>query len=737
MTSRRVLVCVCLLVVSTNGSFADDKGGNKSQKKDPWPQCAIDVHPTLLVADDTGVVPSTVVTVCPKKCSPTYVQSPRLTDVSRIGGIPMGATISLKKAATQPVKECIDYNVSISKLWDTGTFSAVFVNGRQSQPITIVRPLAPFAVGVDSTSTTPHAAAGKLRVVLSNGDAIPYHLRWSLTVEGDRCVPDGTQSTSETQGTPITLPAKSAATVTCTLPERGIKGFVLGGTLKDEAGRGMLTLKSDTPDMPDGIGHVASMESLRQRKDIPLTVSMSYWNEPTQSIANVVTLCLLLVAGGLVSLLMGAAIPTVLRRAKLAFRLRDVKRKSANVLDGLDSTLSMGLDVERRRIQDLAHNDVWFSPDAADNLAAAEAALVNLEERCTYVMQFTPALRLAHSIRGGGLPPTLLQSVEDACTSAGLILRKVTLSDNDRAELATLLATCVPAMALQGQKNAALETTMLAREAVVKAVFVPAHPLSVNPVCQRWLAVLNAVGASIDPSEYAMRDTAAVKLELAARYVAAGGPNAPGFVQQLDQSNWTTIKRARQTLQEVIDGVDADALQAALRDPAARPVVVLSLQDPSVFDAMTMSACFTDPVLNRAAARAHFDPVWTFSDNRRAHGWDVRHFFASSGDVKPHQVSVCFERNGMTVKDLAGTDVTVSESLAIPPRQRASRKRVALQLVRTTLLMVLSAVALQKTALALLSNTNFVSVVLGVFSTGFLIDTLKSGVDAIRLRGAS
>jgi len=51
--------------------------------------------------------------------------------------------------------------------------------------------------------------------------------------------------------------------------------------------------------------------------------------------------------------------------------------------------------------------------------------------------------------------------------------------------------------------------------------------------------------------------------------------------------------------------------------------------------------------------------------------------------------------------------------------------------------MVLSAVALQKTALALLSNTNFASVVLGVFSTGFLIDTLKSGVDAIRLRGAS
>ena len=79
----------------------------------------------------------------------------------------------------------------------------------------------------------------------------------------------------------------------------------------------------------------------------------------------------------------------------------------------------------------------------------------------------------------------------------------------------------------------------------------------------------------------------------------------------------------------------------------------------------------------------------------------------------------------------------MSESLAIPPRQRASRKRVALQLVRTALLMVLSAVALQKTALALLSNTNFASVVLGVFSTGFLIDTLKSGVDAIRLRGAS
>ncbi len=308
------------------------------------------------------------------------------------------------------------------------------------------------------------------------------------------------------------------------------------------------------------------------------------------------------------------------------------------------------------------------------------------------------------------------------------MLRKAVLTDTDVATLNNLVEKCTLETSGVGQRNTDLEKDVLDRESKLRAEIFAANS-TVPPklsACQDWLDALQAApAAAIDPREYTTRDTVAVKLRLILDYMRANGSNLAGFVQQLRSNDWDVFRVARLELAEIVERVDAAAIVAALQAAGALEIAV-SVQDAAAMDALTLSACFTDAGLNRAAARVHFTPTWTFGHEKSQEtGWDVRHYFPNAGS---YSVTVTVTTNGKALPG-AMRAVDVRAPLA------ASRKRVGLQVARTALLMVLSAVALQRTTLAsVVANANFVSAVLGAFASGFVIDTVKGGFDAIRAR---
>jgi hypothetical protein len=423
----------------------------------------------------------------------------------------------------------------------------------------------------------------------------------------------------------------------------------------------------------------------------------------------------------------------------------------------MDPELGVSLKVEARRIQELAGSQWWFSPDAGDSLTAAEAAIAILERKAEIVMALIPSLRLVHSVRGGGLPPSRLLEVDTKCHQAVRLLRRPALADADVGVLGTLVNESNEAVEKTKLKDDVLSQDILSREAVLlsrifdTSAAPPALRSPFTPAFQEWsdpfTGLLNAPSALIDPVEYAARDARAIQLSILAEFITLGsGANDPtlaDLIATLRSEDWNALSRARRMVNEAFDSKTADDVGKALA--AGQVQVMVSHDTPDALDSVTMELCFTNARLNGAVARDQFRPEWTFghiqpaSGQQKAkpyseRGWEVRHFFPQLNQPVTYRTQVSVRRIQPATGPGTTQEYMFEKSFTVPGRSAAPGRRFWLELGRTASLMVVGAVVMQKSAQSLLANTNFWTVALGVVAAGFTIDTLKSGLDGIRGR---
>jgi hypothetical protein len=708
-----------------------------------------------LIADDAGNLTAPII-LCNTICSADQQLMLSLTDLTKTddpAAPGLGATISITPNVGMPPKAptCSSYTLTVGKVWEAGDYSTSLKN--DTEELTKIR-VARYRVPFGLTVPNPPARSfeGKVRIPVVNPDREGYRLNWNLQVGGKSCSPDTQNS--------LLVPALSTIPFNCTVSRDGFLSsmWLRSGTVKDETVNAILTLKS------------AQLTGQKQLpagpvKEFPLTLTMSYYDENTQAVVNVLSLLVFLIIGGCISLLMAAGLPNMLRRLKIKQRLRAVKEKNSGLPPQMDPALGVALSVERRRVSELAGQQYWFSPDALDGLTSAESALTALERKADFVSRIKPSLRLVHSPRGGGLPPTLLQSIDLKCHDAVRLLRKDPLADTDIAELNTILNDIAKSSADADQSN--LMQDILQREASLRhAIFgiplpapapiaglvlapvnlIPPAAPAVNPAptldpkfqaaFDAWSEPFNALLAvpidQIDPAECLVRDTVAVKLTLLMEAVRANA-DIKGVIAELKLTDWRTITRVRQMVQRLLEQVTVDEVETEILNQGFS---ILLSHEPDALDAITMGLYSENAAINRASARSEFLPVWSFGHGKFLEvGWEVRHFFPSKVTERTYIVDVYFRKSNVALEKAPGQEFHLSKGLKIPGEPRHSPgKRFWLELTRSSLLMVIGALLLQKTAQSALANTNIWSGILGVIATGFAIDTLKSAADTLRSR---
>jgi hypothetical protein len=720
-------------------------------------QCALIVTglPAILYADDSGNVNAqfslSLPNITPACVTAATLRHPFVPDLQASTGYPLGAEITVSPvgaAVLTTTANRADYTLTIKKVWDTGQFAAKLMDqGQILQPFQVVRSRANFTIALGATpNSTIRSFASRVEVPLKNSDTVNYLVRWTLKVGDLACTPSGGENPKE-------IKASSSATLTCDLPLDRTEWF-RSGFLKADTRNAVLTLESIAK---PGMGAMALPP--QPRKELPGSLSIAFYDEATQEAVNMVWLLIVLLAGGVTSLLLGAGVANTLRRVKIRNRLREVDTRTRRLPGRMDPELSVAMKVESRRIRELTTSQWWFSPDAADSLTQAETALARLEARAGVVAAMIPVLHTIHSPRGGGLPPSRIMMAEAKCHQAVQLLSRSGADDSDLTKAAGLVEESHLALDKNALKDDVFSQDILGREtalrsrlwdttaqpAAVKSAFLAASKLWKAP----FDGVLGATQDSVDPMEYVIRDLRAVRLALLSEYIAAansGGPALADMITALQDNNWNGVRRAKILVAEALDGVTVDQIKQALENGEVE--IVRSQDKPDALDSVTLSLCFLDANLNGAAARRKFCPQWKFGHSETgtqkpygAEAWEVRHFFPVSKKKGEYEVEVSVPDITAPVPDITAPKGEKEAQpllfqrkcrFTVEGRQGKPGRRFWLELGRTAALMVMGAVVLQKGAQTVLANSGIWTAALGILASGFTIDTLKSGIDGIR-----
>jgi hypothetical protein len=716
------------------------------------PKCrALIVHglADTLYADDQGVVNAQFGLSLPDEDAACTEQAklrhPAVTDLTAGGGYPVGAETSIAEVPPGKVvlankNDRADYTLKITKIWDTGLFTAKLLNqGKVLHTFSLVRSRAPFGISLDP-NTAIRSFAGVVQVPVKNPDPSMYLVKWRLKTGDMECNPFAAE---------VEVRGLSNDTLTCRLPLSSWEWF-RAGFLKADTRNAVLTLDSALKP-----GMAAHPLPPQPRRELPVSLSVAFYEETTQEAVNMLWLLIVLLAGGVLSLLFGAGISNTMRRVKIRQRLAEVDGRIRRLPGRMDPELGVAMKVESRRIRELCTSEWWFSPDAGDSLTQSETALARLEAKGAIVAALTPALNVIHSPRGGGLPPSRIMVVEAKCQQIIQLLRRSGASDGDMTQATGLVNDCYVAVDKSSLKDDTLSQDIITREGVLKArlwntgVEPPAIQSLFLPAYTLWRApfdgVLAATSDPLDPMEYPIRDLRAVRLLLLVDFTSlstGAGPTLQDVIIALQGNEWNGIRRARTLVAETLDGKTVQDLDEALKD--AKVEIVLSHDTPDAFDSVTLCLCFLDTGLNGAAVREKFRPEWKFGHDRlaprgstqsrtySAQGWEVRHFFPRAAKAVEYEVVVSILGFSVECDGRTRQPYSFTKKFTVPGRSGAPGRRFWLELARTTSLMVIGAVVMQKSAQSLLAGTSIWTVALGVLGAGFTIDTLKGGIDAIR-----
>jgi hypothetical protein len=695
--------------------------------------------PAILYTDEAGTVNAQFSLSLPDKvapCTDLAKARPTVTDLEAKSGYPISAEVTVTEVASvKPLSETTDrdYTLKITKVWDTGAFKAKLKDREHAlYSFHVVRSRANFGLVLDTT-TAIHSFSGFVQIPLKNPEPVTYSVKWGLKAGDMDCHPFSTELEPEIKGL-------SSATINCWLPlDKG--EWFRSGFLKADTRSAVLSLES----IPK-----SGTEKLRlppqPHKELPVLLSIAFYDEMTQDAVNMLWLLIVLLTGGVISLLLGAGVANTLRRVKIRNRLKDVDARTRRLPGRMDPELAVAMKVESRRIRELAGSQLWFSPDAGDSLTQAEAALTRLEARADVVAAMIPLLHTIHSPLGGGLAPSRIIAVEAKCHQVVQLLTRSGASDADLGNASTLINDCKLAVDKNTLKDDAFSQDILAREAALRQRLLDTtvQPATIKSPFQAaynlWKAPFDGVLAAtdpLDPMEYAIRDLRAVRLALLVEFISLGsasGPSLADIIAALQNNSWDGVRRARLLVAEALDGITVAQIEQALTNGDVE--IVLSHDKPNALDSVTLSLCFFDASLNGAAVRRRFWPQWKFGHSQRggqqpysAEAWEVRHFFPLSRKTVQYEVEVAVP--GITIT--AGQKTPVFQrKFVVEGRPPAPGRRFWLELARTASLMVMGAVVLQKSAQALLASSGIWTVALGILASGFTIDTLKSGIDGIR-----
>ncbi len=658
---------------------------------------------------------------------------------SKITGQPLNAKIAFslhQDAAGKPVfprtlkpGNVLVLKVDVSNVTEAGDSTAnIFQQGQRLGALTVVNDRAAFAV----SPSTPNPdkpeltleRGSKTSLTLKNDDAASYPVSWRLLINGESC------------GGTVTLPAKASWPVEINPPGSWF-GHWVGGIFKPDDQDGVLTLALNTG-TEDG--------RVWPSKSVPLRVHLGYWPAWFRQFFGNLIILIVLVAGGIASLLVNAYLPNRLRSIVAEEKLSDLGKRISGISTRVDSRLRVLIRVERLRVRALLGSRGHFSPDFADALAQTNEGIAALTLRVAVAEQLDSERLRFDSLRIQ-LPPTILSNIDDNLQCAADLLRKTSQADLDLAKTNISKASELMSKGLdlvnRADRDDEFAKSLFNRLTYLKDGFKPYETTSdvykkfsdyIPGSFQRLAWTVDDVNA-INPRDYTAIDTDLAKLALILDYIRLYEARNRPLQQELEEgpekrmlklvvpTSWECIRTAQLVVRQIRCGFYEKNLIAQLPEHAS---IELDRQFVRVNEPIEFSVRFHHPVLDRTPAREEWSYEWTFGDGHTEHGWSAWHYYPNA---KENNVEVQFrDANGQKIVDETKQEIKIKPRNVVVnsnnPDRLGHRSRV--EAARLAIGLLVAIVALAAGAKEQLLKLDVLSGLLAVFVIGFAADTIKN-----------
>lgn len=470
---------------------------------------------------------------------------------------------------------------------------------------------------------------------------------------------------------------------------------------------------------------------------------------------------LVLLLGGLLSVMSSSVLPIILRKIHLKRELNDIGERTSGVSTRVSSYLRTLLRLEHKRIELLLRRASFYSLSAVERLDEIATAMDRLKKRVKVAERLDDMRRKLEEIVMSA-PPSMTDDIDNRLQMAAAQVESLSLTDEEvmaansyMDKAAATLETLSTGEAM-AQLIAANFKELRVRQKLFPysyyndlKTFLPGlfemmnQPFDdpANITRPMMFAIDYGISALQLAFDYAVLRAGTPALEPGASPAAASArerliAHHQEIVGLLGTLSWSALRELRALVQEMRENIyERDVLEEIATPGQAE--ILLQPQSVRPLVPILFSIRFKDSRFNDAAAIRRLTCKWDFPSHLVEQEWKSVHFFQGN-EVKrgePREISVAVRVESQKTTDAAPNAskestkplrAMLSKTLDLQRPERPSYSRAFAESVRFLIAFGVALAALLSGAMQQLDRLDFVPAMIAVLVLGFGADTVKN-----------
>lgn len=649
---------------------------------------------------------------------------------------------------TVPKKSRLAVRVDVTNIWEAGESAAPLYNqGGRVGTIKVVKYRPPFNVKLATASNDkPELSFSKgvpQQLALRNDDAMTYTVLVTITV--------GEHSYGPLS---LTIGPNSSDVLLIQPPDNW---FTPAGFVREETRDGLVTLAFRPEGTAADPGWPAKAIPFKAR----LSRAPTFWLELT----GYGFMFLLLLAGGICSLLLSNWVPNQLARSKHKARLSQLADRIRGLSSNrIDTRLQVSLRVARQRLYAELYYRWSISAELPPVLAAVSHRADALEKLLEQVEEIDRLLAKLEQLHADGSSPKQFDAIEARLRKAKELLSRVDPPQADVQAAKGLVEEAKAALDKAGQPDAAFAKDLAGRIRSLQAMKAPADPNDAATVvvaqpfrefADLLLDLFRRVDPfqreeSIKPEDYGPLDVATTRIELIREYAGLyAGLGSEARTKLLAGTPFAALIRAdgpagrraaKRTIQYMKEGIFPADIIAAIGEAAGALSIKMDPQVARQYAPMYFTVDFPKSEHNSCAALEDVRCEWDFHHlGLKEEGWRVWHYFPDAtrtekGSRVWHYFSAATKKEKQNVTVVftnVATGQRVGKSVekefsVVAERSLHFGDRNWAELVRLAIALMVALLGLLAGARQEVLKLDLIPAAVAIFLLGFGADTIKN-----------
>jgi hypothetical protein len=642
----------------------------------------------------------------------------------------------LSLETTLPKNSSQNIRFEVSNVWEAGESDATLYNqGDVIGTIKVVKFHPTFNVQlVGSPNDKPELTFFKCKrqqLILHNDDAMTYKVEVTIAV-------NGYAHASEL----LTLGPHSSDIVEL---EPDDHWFTPAGFVRDETHEGTVKIAY----RPEGTIEDPGLSV----KVSPIKVHLSRLSTFWLDAFSYVFIFLLLLAGGICSLLLTNWVPNQRGRDKLKARLVQLADRMRGLSTRIDTKLQVSLRVARSRMNTEICSYWSGLSELPTVLVTVNQRTDALERVLELIEQIDRHLAAVEQYYAAGRSQTQLEVIKIQLCQAKELLSQIGPAQTDidvakkkiedaKAMLAKVdLPDDVFVKGLKDRVNAfkGLQKTD-SKKPLTKDDIADKYKDFADILIVQFQRLDSLVEAGkLKPEDSGWLDSAIIRIELIQEYLAESekldeanknklAHTTPSFFTLVQADSAISLRDAKQIIRYMRERLFPQDIQAAITKTDDAPKINMYPQVARQYSSMSFSVDFSRPELNSCAALDAFRCEWDFPHDRyplKETGWQISHYFPEATKKNEKRTVKVSFTNLLTGEEFKNVHPKIEFEI-VPESSLQSGDRNLVELVRLVIALFIALMGLLAGAREQLLKLDLIPAAIAVFFLGFGADTIKN-----------